>query len=93
VEPPASADAENAGSEEKSKYSEENVESSEELRYIEDSSEITPIQPKSHLRGKSLLTIAACAGAGLAIVAGLFGLRFRRRRKKGAKKGKHENKA
>jgi hypothetical protein len=80
--------------ERKAENSKENTEIDaiyEEKEYTQDSSEVIPSQTKS--RFKNILpSAAAFAGAALAIMAGLFGLRLCRKRRKGAGKDSHEKK-
>jgi hypothetical protein len=60
----------------------------------EDTAKFEPAQEKNHLKRKILPVITALAGAVIAITAGLFGLHFRRKGRKGVKKDEniHEKK-
>jgi hypothetical protein len=80
--------------ERKPENSEENTKNDaiyEEKVYIKDSSEIISSQTKSRLK-EIFPTVAAFVGAALAIMAGLCGLHFHRKRRKGAGKDGDEKK-
>jgi hypothetical protein len=99
VQAPEAAEAElspDSGGEfeKKLENSEENAKVDEfyELKeYTKNSTEIVSPKTKSRLR-KVFPTLAACMGVAFAIAAGLLGLCFRRKRKKGAGKNRNEKK-
>jgi hypothetical protein len=76
--------------EKKSQNFEENADFYAEKEYTKNSSEFVPSQTKSRFR-EIFPILAACIGAVAAVIAGLFGFRFRRKRKEGTGKDGYEN--